>query len=1045
MKKNPLPDPMRSLTAVVIVLGTALAAAAEPGSSLPMRQDRSVPVFSTRPVIEPADPDPQGQLVAASRRWRPSEWPARLSAQSAGGSVSGRLPGFEAPPDLPAVTSRPVGLLLQREISGAQSHAKLARLGAGYQPLPEITVEEPGYRVVAANLLDDGSGRVLWYRQDASTTYVRLWRTNGSFTKPTNVDLTISREWIPVAHSQKYASGMGYIAFRRDASGAAKNETFVWHLNSSDQVVGGTWIPQQGAGAWAPSGFALVGRGGRLLFTSTTDTNPPPQYLSHCTWIVNDQVQLMGAQGFECYGTNLWGAGTLSTDWAATSSTDNEIFFTRRTSPANEGLLRFFNRLNDIPSGISNSALSTYDITYAAASGYEFAGYTRTAANYHVPSPGQQALLTQLRTHGCGVSNLLTGGGGGALFNDAIFDIEAATLARSECRSFLMEFIPWGVLADFPFAAARKQNIESRTSASLQFSFYLAEVVDQNKEWCQAGGQCHSFGDMCYVDAQGNRLYPYENPLSQPPPHMCVPDLRNAQYQAYATDMFVQAIENGFTNFIFGGVWFQDPLAWSYQETVIPDLVAALRQEAQNRGITVLIGGAYDGLSLESETAFDYVWHITNTAYQAPNASGYMELVDGRPCHPIAAGNRYCPGLAWHYKYYSVVPTVSIIDVGGWGDEIHGFAGLGYSSSQPAAERARRRACSLKSAFATHRSDAGRRAYTGYAPAMVNLLIEGSRGYGAAPPTDFPAINCFGPTRDQIAPPPWPPAPQEFLYSASHDYTHANACGDEDVINGLFREDDLALDCTTVVGPAARDAALVRQAIPPRMIAGQPYFPGAAFRNSGAAIWSANHPVRPTLMPTGANPWNGVAQPLSPPLDPGEARTLLSSVTAPATAGGYPLQLRLFDTATSQWFGPATSSTTVSVTPADPNYEARFVSQDVPLRMQAGAHYAVRVRFKNVGGQPWNDFGAHCGAFRLGPTTPTNPWGLERGEITLPVPPGVPPGDEVVIELPVVAPATPDTYAFQWRLLRECQFWFGDWTPSVPVTVTSGPVPEPSE
>lgn len=1013
---------------VLVACFTPDARAAEPDAfQTPRRRDRLVPSFTTLPTIEVVDPQPQGLVVPASRRWRPDEWPARLLVQSRGGAVSARLPGLESTARTTTV-ARPVGLLLQREISG--SHAKIARLDGGYQPLPEVTIDEPGYKVVAANLLDDGSGRVLWYRQDATSTYVRLWRTNGGFVKSTKVDLVIGAEWVPVGHSQKYAGGMGYIAFRRVAGGAANNETFVWHLNSSDQVVGGTWIPQQGAGAWAPSGFALVGRGGRLLFSNTTN---PPGRLSYCTWIVNDQVQLMGAQGFECYDTSLWGsAGSLSTDWTAVSSTDDEIFFTRRTATANEGRLRFFDRLNQIPTGISGSAVATYDTTFTPSSGYEFAGYTRSVANYHVPDAAQQVLLDRLRTRGCGVSNLLT-----PLFNDTIFATEAATIARSECRSLLMEFIPWGVLPNFSLASARRQAIEASSSAQLQFSFYLAEVVDQNQDnACLPGGECYNFSTMCYVDAQGNRVYPYEDPASQPPPHMCVPDLRNPAYQDYAKDMFILAIENGFTNFIFGGVWYQDPLAWSYMETVVPDFVAELRQEAESRGITVLIGGAYDGLSLESETAFDYVWHITNTAYQAPNGSGFLELVDGRPCHPVAAGSRYCPGLAWHYKYYSVVPTVSIIDVGGWGDEIHAFAGLGYSSGQSASERGRRRSCSLKSAFDTHRNDAGRKAYTGYAAAMVNLLIEGSRGFDAAPPTDFPVINCFGPTRAQLN-----NSPQEFLYSASHDYSHAHACGDEDVINALFREDDLPLDCTTAVGPPARDAQLVRRAVPPRMIAGQPYAPGAAFQNSGAAIWSGNHPVKPTLLPTGTNPWNGVPRPLSPPLAPGEARTLLSSVTAPPTPGSYPLQLRPYDMATNQWFGPSTSSLTVFVTAADPNYEARFVSQDVPLRMQAGASYTVPVTFKNVGGQPWNDFGAHCNAFRLGPTSPSNPWGVERGELTAPVPAT----DEVTIALPVVAPATPGTYDFQWRLLRECQFWFGDWTPSVSVTVTAGPVPEPSE
>ena len=58
---------------------------------------------------------------------------------------------------------------------------------------------------------------------------------------------------------------------------------------------------------------------------------------------------------------------------------------------------------------------------------------------------------------------------------------------------------------------------------------------------------------------------------------------------------------------------------------------------------------------------------------------------------------------------------------------------------------------------------------------------------------------------------------------------------------------------------------------------------------------------------------------------------------------------------------------------------------------------------------------------------------LEAGE-------GIAPGQEKTFTWTVIAPSTPETYNFQWRILQEDVTWFGEFSRSVEVRLreTSG-------
>ncbi|MEO7318478.1 MAG: hypothetical protein ABIZ56_05770 [Chthoniobacteraceae bacterium] len=83
----------------------------------------------------------------------------------------------------------------------------------------------------------------------------------------------------------------------------------------------------------------------------------------------------------------------------------------------------------------------------------------------------------------------------------------------------------------------------------------------------------------------------------------------------------------------------------------------------------------------------------------------------------------------------------------------------------------------------------------------------------------------------------------------------------------------------------------------------------------------------------------------------------------------------------------------------------------------------------NTGTATW--FAAEL--YQLGAQTPQDNqvWGTNRAA----VPANVAPGQQATFSFTITAPA-PGTHIFQWRPIQEKVAWFGDYTPTVTVTVT---------
>ena len=108
---------------------------------------------------------------------------------------------------------------------------------------------------------------------------------------------------------------------------------------------------------------------------------------------------------------------------------------------------------------------------------------------------------------------------------------------------------------------------------------------------------------------------------------------------------------------------------------------------------------------------------------------------------------------------------------------------------------------------------------------------------------------------------------------------------------------------------------------------------------------------------------------------------------------------------------------------------AKFISQNVPSKMNPGATYPVLLTFMNTGTTTWSA----GSSFMLGAQNPTDntSWGLKR--VTLAN--SVAPGDSYTFSFNVTAPTTNGAYHFQWRMLQDPATWFGDLSTDVYVTV----------
>ncbi len=109
--------------------------------------------------------------------------------------------------------------------------------------------------------------------------------------------------------------------------------------------------------------------------------------------------------------------------------------------------------------------------------------------------------------------------------------------------------------------------------------------------------------------------------------------------------------------------------------------------------------------------------------------------------------------------------------------------------------------------------------------------------------------------------------------------------------------------------------------------------------------------------------------------------------------------------------------------PEDPEVmdDSVIVSFSAPTSMTTGTAEWVIVTVKNTGNTTWSS--NIDGPYRLGIFNPLDSqiWGIGRVAVTG----SVAPNSQATFAFAIVAPTTPGTYSFDWRMLREGKFWFG--------------------
>jgi hypothetical protein len=238
-----------------------------------------------------------------------------------------------------------------------------------------------------------------------------------------------------------------------------------------------------------------------------------------------------------------------------------------------------------------------------------------------------------------------------------------------------------------------------------------------------------------------------------------------------------------------------------------------------------------------------------------------------------------------------------------------------------------------------------------------------------------------------------------------------------------------------------RDGTFLAQNVPTRMVVGESYPVSFTVKNVGTEAWApagvacGAYRLRSSNS-TDNTTWGPNRFELPASVAPGQSAVVHGVVTAPTTAGNYNFQWELIRECDAP-FGDPSPNVVVSVE-ARVARDALFVAQSVPTTMAAGQQYDASLTIKNVGTATWSPVSATCPGYRVGSQNPTNntTWGTSMSRLDLTVPGGVLAANGVVTkEFTVTAPATPGTYAFQWRMIEECVSWFGDLSPNVMVTV----------
>lgn len=227
-------------------------------------------------------------------------------------------------------------------------------------------------------------------------------------------------------------------------------------------------------------------------------------------------------------------------------------------------------------------------------------------------------------------------------------------------------------------------------------------------------------------------------------------------------------------------------------------------------------------------------------------------------------------------------------------------------------------------------------------------------------------------------------------------------------------------------------AQFVSQTVPTTMYAGITYSATVNIKNTGSTTWTSAGYRMVSQNPYNNNTWGRTSVTLGAgdSIAPGQTKSFVFNITAPATNGTYNFQWQMRRTSgTPTNFGDLTTNVPISVISG--NF-AQFIEQSIPATMVRGTKYNCFITMRNMGTTTWT----LATGYNLTTINPlaNNTWGFTRRDLLNTD--SILPGQYKTWYFKVLAPATPGTYNFQMQMRKAGVANFGDATPNVAVVVS---------
>lgn len=225
-------------------------------------------------------------------------------------------------------------------------------------------------------------------------------------------------------------------------------------------------------------------------------------------------------------------------------------------------------------------------------------------------------------------------------------------------------------------------------------------------------------------------------------------------------------------------------------------------------------------------------------------------------------------------------------------------------------------------------------------------------------------------------------------------------------------------------------------------------------RNTGTNTWTpsgANNYHITTLPWNASNPWNYARSIIGTTVATNGQHTFTINLTAPSTAGTYPLQTQMLQEGVA-WFGETCDFSTLvgggGVVVSAPTNNAQCVSVSAPTSVVAGSTFAGTITMRNTGTKPWTAaFTPPNGqGHKLGSSNPRSNavWGSNSVRMTIPNGTTINQNQTYAFNTTFTAPSVAGTYPFSFEMLEEAVQWFGNLcspsTNSGNINVTAAPI-----